>query len=201
MNLKILRFGLKFQPRGFKCFYFSKTRRHLFYVIRNIYTLSPRTNGFQRTNSYTIYKDQILLSLKRDCWVCFGFAASFYAFQRTGLKNSTSPQELGVGRRGSVFKTLLWKKWNWGITDCSKLTLLQNKCLFCFHRAQLTILQNNLVLSSGRVITISVVAGNNIYCPDYSLWRIPCNQISETLLSKNRVPTGLLTLALVQSRV
>lgn len=32
---------------------------------------------------------------------------------------------------------------------------------------------------------MSVVAGNNIYCPNYSLSRIPCNQIHETLLSKS----------------
>lgn len=166
---------MKSQAKGFKCFYPGKKRRHPFYVLRNHHTLSLRTNGLRksRINSSARYKDQFLLFLKRSIRSVFGSLLLFTPseeqvkklFPRTRnrgkpcLKHCCGGNEIG------------------SITDCPKLMFLQNKCMFCFHRALLTGLQNNLVLSSRRVIPALVVAGSSIYSAHYSLSRIPCNQI------------------------
>ena len=87
VNLR--RFCLKSWVRGFKCFYFSRTRRHPFYVLTNLYTLSPRITGLciSRVNSYARYKDQFLFSFKKGCWCCFWLTVSFHGFWRTRLKD------------------------------------------------------------------------------------------------------------------
>lgn len=79
-------------------------------------------------------------------------------------------------------------------TDCSKLTFLQNKCMFCFHRAQLTGLQNNLVLSSGRVITTQQLLETGsivliIHCLEFLVIRSGKHSYLRA------VPTGSLTLS------
>lgn len=122
------------------------------YVLRNLHTLSPRTTGLHnsRINSYARYKDKFLFFLKKGCWGWFCLIASFYDVWRARLKNS-SPWTRSWG--DPCLKHCYKGNEIGGFTDCSKRTFLQNKCMFSFHRAQLTGLQNNLLLSSGRVIT------------------------------------------------
>ena len=104
VNLR--RFCLKSWVRAFKCFYFSKTRRHPFYVLRNLHTLSPRITGFHisRINSYANTKINFCSS-KKGVSAIFGSLFLFMASEERGWR--TSPQELRIAEGQGLYCCLV----------------------------------------------------------------------------------------------